>query len=179
MSNYIKEVIVVEGNHDKAKIQSVFPNVDVMITNGAEVSRETLESLAYLSKERGLILMLDPDYPGERIRRKINEYIGETKHIFLPKHQCIDETRRKVGIEHASKENIYNALMFHVKHERKHTTILKQDLYDRNLIGNHNSKQLRRKLTEAFSIGYCNGKTLHKKLNMFAIELTEVDEVLK
>lgn len=179
MAYHIAEVIVVEGNHDKAIVQKVFPNVDVMTTNGAEVSRERMTELKALSKQRGLILMLDPDYPGERIRRKINNYLGPTKHVFLPKHACIDKNKRKIGIEHAKEKVIKNALMFHVKQTQNRDTIQLKHLYQRQLIGYQNSQSKRRQITQTLNIGMCNGKTLLKKLNMFGIELHVIDEVLR
>ena len=78
-----KEVIVVEGYHDLSKLRQIYDNVDIVITNGSEISQTTLEELKILNKTRGLILFLDPDYQGERIRRIINDYVGETKHAFL------------------------------------------------------------------------------------------------
>ena len=60
---------------------------DVVITNGSEISEDTLNELKILNQKRGLILFLDPDYQGERIRRLINDYVGETKHAFLSKKE--------------------------------------------------------------------------------------------
>ena len=76
-NNNIKEVVVVEGYHDLAKLKSIYPDIDVVITNGSEISLSTLNELKSLNKQRGLILFLDPDYQGERIRRLINDYVGE------------------------------------------------------------------------------------------------------
>ena len=179
MAYHIPEVIVVEGNHDKALIQKIFPKADVVITNGAEVSRETMKGLKALSTQRGLILMLDPDYPGARIRRKINDHVGLTKHVFLPKHTCIDSIKGKVGIEHAPNQMIENALRFHVKHSEHRHSIQAKELYKRQLIGHKNSQSKRKLLTQSLNIGMCNGKTLLKKLNMFGIDLNVIDEVLR
>ena len=62
------EVLVVEGKNDKARILAIFPHLNVITTNGSEISGETLDMIEELSKKYEVILFLDPDYPGERIR---------------------------------------------------------------------------------------------------------------
>ena len=110
LQNKQNEVVVVEGYHDLAKLKEIYSNIDVIITNGSEISPETLEELKKLNESRGLILFLDPDYQGERIRRIINDYVGETKHAFMKKSDCINKNKTKVGIEHADFEKIKQAL---------------------------------------------------------------------
>jgi ribonuclease M5 len=179
LQNNIKEVVVVEGYHDLAKLKEIYPNIDVVITNGSEISESTLVELLKLNKSRGLILLLDPDYQGERIRRKINEYVGETKHAFMKKSDCINKQRNKVGIEHATKEKIREALDNIYTQTGKKDIISMNDLYDLNLIGNKDSKSKRKLLCEELGIGLSNGKTLVKKLNMFGIDKQQVINVFK
>lgn len=176
----IKEVVVVEGYHDLAKLKSIYDEIDIVITNGSEISKETLEELRILNQTRGLILFLDPDYQGERIRKMINEYVGITKHAFLPKHKCINKKKTKVGIEHALKSDISTALS-HVIEEKitqKNIFILK-DIYDLNLIGCRNAKLNRKVLTENLGIGLSNGKSLLRKLNMFGFTKEEITQNLR
>ncbi len=177
--NTINEVVVVEGYHDLAKLREVYPTLDIVITNGSETSEETLKELKILNQTRGLILFLDPDYQGERIRRKINDYVGETKHSFLKKEDCISKNNKKVGIEHASsyliKEALDNTL---TSSENTKIKITLQELYNLNLIGHKNAKQLRKKIVDYIGIGLCNGKTLHNKLNMFNITKEEILHIL-
>ena len=85
------KVVVVEGYHDLSRLRDIFPNLDIVVTNGSEISQTTLDELKALNESRGLILFLDPDVPGERIRRIIQEYVGETAHAFIPKHLCISK----------------------------------------------------------------------------------------
>ena len=57
LSNYnIKEVVVVEGYHDLAKLKEVFQNIDVVITNGSEISEYTLNELKILNQKIILII---------------------------------------------------------------------------------------------------------------------------
>jgi ribonuclease M5 len=168
------KVVVVEGYHDLARIKSIYPDIDIVITNGSEISEDTLRELTILNQERGLILFLDPDVPGERIRRIINDRVGVTAHAFLPKEKCISKSKKKIGIEHANKEDIIEALSsFKMTVNNSNKSITIQDLYDLNLIGKKDSKQRRIQLTKQLGIGLANGKTLLHKLQMF--QLTKED----
>lgn len=169
-----------EGYHDLATLKLIYPDMDIYITNGSEISNNTLEELKKLNEERGLVLFLDPDFQGERIRRIINDYVGNTKHAFLMKKDCISKNKRKVGIEHASKEKIIAALSsFHQSGQYQNKQIVLQDLFDLKLIGSKNSRELRKVLGERLGIGLNNGKTMCNKLNMFGINLEKVMEILE
>jgi len=141
---------------------------------------DTLNELKILNKKRGLILLLDPDYQGERIRKRINDFVGETKHAFIAKEKCINKNKTKVGIEHASKEDILDALSNVIEmKENNSNQITLSDLYDLNLIGCANAKKNRKFLTDSMGIGLSNGKTILKKLNMFQINGERVKEILE
>ena len=75
-------VIVVEGKNDANKIKTIFPEADIITTNGSEISRQTLESIAKASNNDTVVLCLDPDGPGEKIRRKILEYTDNVCQVF-------------------------------------------------------------------------------------------------
>jgi len=178
-TNHFKEVIVVEGYHDLATLKAIFDDIDIYITNGSEVSEDTLKELKILNEKRGLILFLDPDYQGERIRRIINEFVGETKHAFLKKKDCISKNKKKVGIEHAKKDVIIKGLTsFYTSSTITNNVVEYKDLYELKLIGFPNSKALRGRVGEELGIGLNNGKTLYKKLNMFSIDTSQIKEIL-
>ena len=179
-NNYqIKEVVVVEGYHDLAKLKAIFESIDVYITNGSEISQETLDELKVLNEKRGLILFLDPDYQGERIRRIINDHVGETKHAFLKKKDCISKNKKKVGIEHAKSDVIIKGLTsFYTSSNTTNKMIEYKDLNALKLIGNKDSKRLRKLIGEELGIGLNNGKTLLKKINMFNIDIKEIRDIL-
>ena len=173
------KVVVVEGYHDLAKLLEIYPEMDIIITNGSEITKDTLEELKILNKTRGLILFLDPDYQGERIRRIINEYVGDTQHAFLEKKKCISKNKKKVGIEHANKDDIKDALSkLYTSSKNREETILLMDLYRLDLIGTKNAKKNRERISRSIGIGLSNGKTLHKKLNMFGITKAQIEVIL-
>ena len=37
------DIIVVEGYHDEARIKSVFKDANCIVTNGSEISKETID----------------------------------------------------------------------------------------------------------------------------------------
>ena len=180
LNNKIDEVVVVEGYHDLAKLKAIYEDIDVYITNGSEVIDNTLKELKKLNETRGLILFLDPDYQGERIRRIINDFVGPTKHAFLKKKDSINRTRTKVGIEHADNEKIIIALeSFFTVQTSIRSMITMNDMYQLDLLGKPNSKRLRLELGEKLGIGLNNGKTMLNKLNMFGIKLEKIEKILR
>lgn len=174
-----KEVFVVEGNHDKAKLKSIYPMCDVVTTNGKEISNKTLDLLKALNESRGLVLILDPDFPGKSIRQRINDYVGPTKHVFLSKHECIDNIKHKVGVEHASNTYLKSMIDEHVlaTHSTKQLLTMK-DMVNLGLAGSYNASEKRVVLSNYFHLGECNAKTMLKRLNMFNITKDAIMRVI-
>lgn len=166
----INMVIVVEGKNDASKIKSIFPEVDIIITNGSEINKQTIESIVKASNNDTVVLCLDPDGPGEKIRRKILEYTDNVCQVFAKKCKAISNNKKKVGIEHMSKDDILE--MFNdIKVNKRTETITYLDLYN---LGYMESRNKRQKLCDILNISYCNGKQLLKRLNMFGITLEEI-----
>lgn len=176
----IKEVIVVEGKSDTAKINSAV-QADTIETNGSEISKEVLEQIKHAQEKRGVIVFTDPDYPGERIRRIITEAVPNCKHAFLTK----DEARAKhpdnksLGIEHATTDAIRKALQ-HVYEpgEAKKSDISRQDLLTYRLLAGPGANERRKRLGEILKIGTANGKQLLKRLQMFQIKHEELKKAM-
>lgn len=166
----IKEIIVVEGKNDTNKLKQYF-DCDTIETNGTHLSKSKIEMLRQLNEKRGLIVFTDPDAPGTSIRNRITQAIPNVKHAFIMKEKA--RTTKKVGVEHASYEDLKEALE-HVLtyHEIKEETITMSDLVELGLQGS-GSVSLRNDLGNALFIGKCNAKTLLKRLNM--LELTKED----
>ena len=55
------DVIVVEGYHDESKIKSVYKNAFCVVTNGSEISKETIDLIKELSKKNRIIIFTDPN----------------------------------------------------------------------------------------------------------------------
>ena len=173
----IKEVIVVEGKSDLTFLKS-FLDADIIITNGSEISKQTLDFIKKANEDSGVIILTDPDYPGTRIRNKIVDYIGECKHAFIEKEKAIKG--KKVGIAETKKEDIIKALenVITFKKEEK-ITITYSDLCELGLVGEKDSKAKREKIANYYHLGWCNAKAFYKRINMFKISKEQLKEVIK
>lgn len=174
------QVIVVEGLHDLNKIRSIYQDSLVMITNGSAIEKDILQQLKQLSKTHEIILFLDPDHAGERIRRIISKHIGNVKHAFLTPEESTNKNSTKVGIEHASKEAIIKALStLRVEYSNKKSDVDFPFLFSMGLIGQVNSQLKRDILSKALNLGHVNGKTLLYRIQRFQMTRQQIIEVLK
>lgn len=174
----IKEVIVVEGKSDTIAIKRA-TGADTIETNGSAVSQEALTKIRHAQDTRGVIVFTDPDYPGRRIRAIIEQQIPEVKHAFLTRDRAIAKNGKKVGIEHATDEDIRTALQAVYTVD---TTIIEETprelLIEARLIGHPEAKKRRDRLSELLKIGHVNGKGLQKRLTMFRISETVLMQAL-
>lgn len=174
----IKEIIVVEGKDDTARIKRAV-DADTIETNGSAVNQTTIEKVKRAQSTRGVIIFTDPDYPGEKIRKTIAAEVPGCKHAFLPKEAAIAKSGKGLGVEHASPEAIREALKdAQIMHEVIHEEITQEDLIMAGLMGGEGSKERRILLGKLLKIGYTNGKQLHKRLMMFQISREEFAEAL-
>lgn len=116
MKQHIKEIIVVEGKNDTNTLQSFF-DCDTIETGGDQVNEKTIERVRQAQKTRGVIIFTDPDTPGEHIRRLIGGSVPGCKHAFINKEKA--KTPKKVGVEHANREDLWDALCNYVTFENK------------------------------------------------------------
>lgn len=172
------DVIVVEGIHDVSKVKSVFPNANCIITNGREICEETIDCIKELAKTNNIIIFTDPDSPGEKIRSIITEAVPNAKQAFLRKKDCISSNKKKVGIEHASKEAIYEALNNVYSNNLNRETITNNELYELGLNGSKDSSILRDRISDYLNIGKPNCKTFLKRLNLLGLNKEEVYKIL-
>ncbi len=77
----IQEVLVVEGKDDTANLRR-FYEVDTYETRGSAITEEDLERINRLNDLRGVIVLTDPDYNGERIRKLIMAAVPTARHAF-------------------------------------------------------------------------------------------------
>ncbi|MFD1021135.1 ribonuclease M5 [Thalassobacillus hwangdonensis] len=170
----IKEVIVVEGKDDTAKIHQAV-NADTIETNGSAINAEIIERIRHAQQKRGVIIFTDPDYPGERIRHIVSNAVEGCKHAFLPKEQARAKLDKGIGIEHATLSDIQQALanVYELDKGIK-SDIEKQDLIDLGLLGGPDSSRKREWLGKQLNIGKTNGKQLLKRLHMFQISYKEL-----
>ena len=180
----IPEVIVVEGKDDTANLKRYY-EVDTYETRGSAINQDDLERIATLQELRGVIVFTDPDYNGERIRKIIMQEIPQAKHAFLNRGEAVPKSKtkgRSLGVEHASFEDLEKALSGLVGsyyEDEYYFDITKSALMRLGLLMGSDSRKRREYLGEALRIGYCNGKQLLKRLELFGICLAEVEDAMK
>ena len=74
----IKEVIVVEGRDDITAVKAAL-ECEVIATNGFGYGKSLIRTLKSLQERRGLIILTDPDFGGERIRKDLSKHIPNCK----------------------------------------------------------------------------------------------------
>lgn len=171
------EVIVVEGKNDQERIERLFKGVLVVTTNGSEISDDTINTLKTLSKNHDIILLLDPDYPGERIRSIISNHVT-VKHAFIKKEDAISSNKKKVGVEHATDEVIINSLNNLLTQSDKMNLIDYSMLISIGLAGDSKSSELRKNISNYLNIGNPNAKSFLKRINMLDLSKENLLELI-
>lgn len=179
----IQEVLVVEGKDDTANLRR-FYEVDTYETRGSAITEEDLERINRLNDLRGVIVLTDPDYNGERIRKLIMAAVPTARHAFLNRNEAVPSSKskgRSLGVEHANFEDLQKALA-HVTQQyddESYFDIRQTDLIRLGLLMASDSRKRREYLGEKLRIGYASGKQLLKRLELFGITLAEVEEVME
>ena len=176
----MKPVIVVEGTSDVNKLQNLI-DADFVITNGSVVSRETINYLKELSLTRKIILLLDPDYPGMRIRAILQNEIPNALNAYVKRELSVKG--KKLGVCECDKDEIVRALKEVYDWDNKENVVKNEikvkDLFDLLLVGDSSSNKRREFLSNKLPIGKVNGKTLLKRLNQLNVSLDIVKDIMK
>lgn len=173
-----KQIFVVEGKNDVAKLRNIFPNIDVVSINGLEIDENVISYLKKISSTHEIILCMDPDYPGKKIRTRLEQEIKNVSHVFLDRKSAISKNKRKIGLEHIDDKILIQELKKVVKFTDLKGTLEMSDLYELGLIGFDNSKELRLELTKYLEIDNCNGKRLLNRLNNLNINKDELINII-
>ena len=174
MKKIIKEAIVVEGKDDTAAINNAV-TAKTIETHGFGMPDSIWPVIDKAYRECGIIVFTDPDFAGDKIRRKVTERYPDAKQAFLPKDKALK--KGDIGVENAKPEDILEALMnCHCTSCRAYQEFTMDDMISYRLTGASDSKERREKLGALLSIGYGNTKTFLKKLNMFGITREEFNK---
>ncbi|WP_309122885.1 ribonuclease M5 [Paenibacillus sp.] len=172
----IKEIIVVEGKHDTTAVKRAV-DADTIETGGSAVNKDVLARIALAQKKRGVIILTDPDYAGERIRSIVSGRVPGCKHAFLSQDEAT--LGDDIGIENAKPESIRYALeAVRTEAEAPGTDVAWADLFVVGLAGTAGSAHRRLLVGRKLRIGYANAKTFLKRCAMFGIRRTEIAAAL-
>ena len=146
------KVYVVEGIHDEDKLKSVYKDIKTVSVNGSAINEDSINLLKQLSKNHEIVLVLDPDYPGTKIRNELERILGNVTHVFFDKKCAISENGKKIGIEHVEDEIIKKTLLFEISNISKESNLTSSFLFSLGVIGNKFSKEKRKILTDRKSV---------------------------
>lgn len=167
----IKEVIVVEGRDDITAVKKAV-DAEVIAVGGFGINKNVIDRIREAQKRQGVIVLTDPDFAGEKIRRIISKRVKGIKHAYISQK---DGTRNgDIGVENAEPETIIKALesaKFEIKEKRQEFNISDMILYE--LTGNSKSKEKRDLLGKELGIGYCNTSQFLMRLNNYGITREE------
>ena len=159
----IKECIVVEGLHDKIKLQNIV-DATIIATEGFRIYKDKskMELIRRMAMSTGIIILTDSDSAGFRIRAHIKNCVGDcgvVKHAYIPKVE--GKERRKaeagkegiLGVEGMTAEVLWEVLARATTGAPREgwKKVTKVDLYEYGLVG-ANSSEKRLKLKEALDL---------------------------
>ena len=173
-----KELYIVEGQHDIINLKKINKDFFVIATNGLGYDEKFVSNLIELEKQFQIVLLLDPDGPGETIRRDLAKRLRQPIHIFVPKDVSFSKNNRKIGVEHINLANLEKLLEKKViPNDNKQLNLY--DLYQLGLTGTVNSSKSREIISNKYYIGICNSQRMLERLNWLGISKEELSEVLE
>lgn len=174
----IKESIVVEGKDDESAVKKAV-QCDCIITHGFGIRESTWKRIEKAAATVGVIVLTDPDFAGETIRKRINARVPGCKHAFISREDA--RAGLDIGVENASPQIIMDALSKVKTVNPLSENIFSQtDLIRDGLSGSDDAAEKRAKVGKILGIGYCNAKQFLNRLNHYGItrELYE-DTIVK
>ncbi|WP_027121811.1 ribonuclease M5 [[Mycoplasma] imitans] len=168
----INEIIIVEGKTDTVKLKSLF-DCETIETNGSEISDQTINLIKELSLSRGVILFLDPDYQGKKIRARLIKELKQYKEAFIDLDQLKDS--KKKGIAEANDQVILSAFNNLISFDE---CIKKSITWEEYLSLDLNTKNKRLQLCNKLNIPYGNNKSLFRYLNLLKKNFSELKKLI-
>ena len=170
MKIYLNKILVVEGKED-ASYLSNYIDSEIVIVNGYELNETTINYL----KDKEVLLLLDPDEAGLKIRKSLNEVIPNCTNVEVDIKRCTRGTKN--GVAECEIDEVLQKLRpFGCNYVEDSMPIKMSELYDLGLL---NNKELRRLVSLKLNLGNCNGKTLHKRLISNNISVDKLKEIIK
>ena len=160
------KVIIVEGRYDKSRLAGVTDAL-IVTTEGFGIfsDREKKEFIKKLAAERGIVIFIDSDAAGFKIRNYIKNIppAGSVIHAYIPdvagkeRRKASPSKEGKLGVEGIDNDILKNALLATgcFSDEQKSqpgTPITTAELYELGLTGGTDSAELRRRVLTALGL---------------------------
>lgn len=173
----IKEVLIVEGKMDVVAINKAV-EADCIITEGFNLLPRTIKNIKAAYEKRGIIILTDPDFAGERIRSYLTKRFPKAKHAFIPVEEAT--AHNDIGVEQASPASIQKALAkVRTADWQPSNEFSAADLILNGLSGSDSASIRRSRLGAVLGIGFANAKTFLRRLNNYGVSREEFENALK
>lgn len=173
----IKEVIVVEGRDDITAVKQAV-DAEVIATGGFGINKKVIDRIKDAQKRKGVIVLTDPDFAGEKIRSIIAKRVPGIKHAYIAQEDGIKGD--DIGVENAKPEVIIEALnRAKITEEEYKEIYTSEDMFFFKLTGYTDSKKRRIILGKELGIGYGNANQMLIRLNKYSIDLDEFKKAIK
>ena len=168
----IDAVIVVEGKSDVLFLETFLEPIDFIITNGSEISKNTINTIKEYSKKYKIIVLTDPDFPGKKIRDTINNKIENCYNAFVSKDVSIK--KNKVGVAESTKDEVLKSLQnLHIfSNNTTSDEISLKDLVDWGYL-EIDQKEFRNYISKKYNFDEVNTKRFIKRINLLNIPIKE------
>ena len=182
----LSRAIVVEGRDD---VDAVGKAVDALIipTHGFGITAETWSLIEKAYHEKGLIILTDPDFSGEEIRRKLSDRFPDAIQAYVAQNDAT--MAGDIGIENATPEVIAAALekaLANTEHQEERSSesqgyeaVTMSTLAQMGLSGADGASELREAVCAKLGIGYGNAKAVVRKLEHWGIGIKELEQAIE
>ncbi|AYD39134.1 ribonuclease M5 [Clostridium fermenticellae] len=172
----IKEVIVVEGRDDVTAVKNAV-DAELIAVGGFGINKKVIQKIAEAQRRQGVIVLTDPDFAGEKIRKIISKRVKGIKHAYISQKDGIKDG--DIGVENANPDIIIKALKnakCEIKDKRSEFNM--DDMIYFGLTGTSEAKCKRDELGKKLGIGYCNAAQFLRRLNNYGISKEEFIKAL-
>ncbi|MFC4760788.1 ribonuclease M5 [Fructobacillus durionis] len=180
----IDAVVVVEGWSDTQRL-ALAVECDTIETGGSALGDEVIERIRLAQERRGVIVLTDPDFNGNRLRQLILAAVPGVTLASISRDEGRaekDNPHKSLGIEHAPLAVLQQVLLEadkKTKGERPESDIDRSFMMACGLMGGPESREKRRILGDLLSIGYGNGKQFLARLQALGYQKKDLIEALE
>lgn len=180
----VRAMVVVEGWADTQRL-ALAVNCDTIETGGSALGKETIERIRLAAERRGVIVLTDPDFNGNRLRQLILAAVPTVVMASISRDQGRaerDNPHQSLGVEHASPNDLRSILL--EADQRVGQAVPPSDidqafLLTNGLVGSGQAKERRQLVGDRLSLGYANGKQFLKRLRALGFQQNDILQVLK
>ena len=179
----LSRAVVVEGRDDTAAVSRAAEAL-IIPTHGFGITAETWEVIAKADKEKGLVILTDPDHAGEQIRRMLTERFPDALQAYIARDDAL--AAGDIGVENAEPDVIREALEKALSRGAGGADPSEgrdsggfagmSELRELGLAGCEGAAARRAAVCRRLGIGYGNASAMIKRLRGFGIGTDELRE---